>query len=129
MRAGHEQVLDEVVLPDLLPALSVSAAPLARVRVRRDPLDVAHMAHGHAHILFLDDIPEVDVVRELAPGDRQRPVAGRDQERRHLGHRPVGGGHDHGLPHVEHDGDLPRLQHALPAPQHLPPAIRSRRNS
>ncbi len=74
VRAGHEQVFDRVLFFRLSPANALAAATLRPVDADRRPLDVPAMADRHDHVLFGDQIRQVNVT-DLFAADLGPPVA------------------------------------------------------
>ena len=56
-------MLHEVLLPGGLPHDALAAAVLRPVCVERDALAIAKVRERHGHVLFLNDVVEVDIVR------------------------------------------------------------------
>ena len=70
VRAGHEHLGGIIRLLDVHAGDAASAAVLRPVRRGGNTLYIALMCHGHDHVLFLDQILDIDIVfrdRQLAP--------------------------------------------------------------
>ena len=75
MGAGHEQVLDRVLVLRLGALEPLAAAPLRAVLGDRRPFDVAVRADRDDHCLFFDQVFQVDVA-ELVAADLGAPLVG-----------------------------------------------------
>ena len=82
MRAGDEEVLDEVLVLELLPANALAAAPLLAVGAHRRALDVPRVRDRDDHLFVGDQRLGVDlprVVDDLGAALVAEPVGDRDQ--------------------------------------------------
>ena len=61
VRTGCEHVLDRILVLDFRAFDAFAAATLSSIGADRSPLDVAFMADRNDHVLFLDQVFQIDV--------------------------------------------------------------------